>query len=44
MTFAAHIGNAYWNVKTREKVYTICGKEFGSVEGKRAIIARMLYG
>jgi len=41
---AVDVGNAYLNSKMREKVYTICGKEFGSYEGKRAIIVCALYG
>jgi Reverse transcriptase (RNA-dependent DNA polymerase) len=42
---AADIGNAYLNARTREKVYIICGKEFGDDNvGKKAIIVRALYG
>jgi hypothetical protein len=38
---AADIGNAYLNARTREKVYIICGREFGDDNvGKRAIIVR----
>ena len=39
------IGNAYLNAKTKEKVYVICGKEFGpEYEGRAALIVRALYG
>ena len=38
------IGNAYLNVQTSEKVYTITGDEFGSLMGRVAIIVRALYG
>ena len=41
---AADVGNAYLNASCREKVYCIAGPEFGSDEGKTAIIIRALYG
>jgi Reverse transcriptase (RNA-dependent DNA polymerase) len=41
---AADIGNAYLNAPCCECVYTKCGKEFGSDEGKYAIIMQALYG
>jgi hypothetical protein len=41
---AADIGNAYLNATTREKVYAIAGKEFGSRAGEPVIIVRALYG
>jgi hypothetical protein len=41
---AADIGNAYLNASTREKVYAIAGKEFGSRAGEPVIIVRALYG
>ncbi|MGH3054233.1 MAG: reverse transcriptase domain-containing protein, partial [Gaiellaceae bacterium] len=41
---AADIGNAYLNAKTREKVYTTAGKEFGSKQGQPVLIVRALYG
>ena len=41
---AADVGNAYLNAPCREKVYCIAGPEFGSDEGKTAIIIRALYG
>jgi hypothetical protein len=41
---AADIGNAYLNAPCREKVYCMCGPEFGPNEGKTALIVRALYG
>ena len=42
---AADIGNAYLNARTKEKVYIICGKEFGDeYVGRKAVIVRALYG
>ena len=38
------IGNAYLNAPCREKVFTVCGAEFGSDRGKYAKIVRALYG
>jgi hypothetical protein len=39
------IGNAYLQAKTKEKVHTICGPEFGhALQGQFAIICRALYG
>ena len=38
------IGNAYLNAPCREKVFTVCGPEFGSDQGKYAVIVRALYG
>ena len=40
----ADIGNAYINAMTKEKVYTIAGKEFGDHAGQTIIITRALYG
>jgi hypothetical protein len=40
----ADVQNAYINAKTEERVYTIAGPEFGSNEGRPAIIVRALYG
>lgn len=40
----ADIQNAYINARTGEKVYTTAGPEFGSNEGRPAIIVRALYG
>ena len=40
---ACDIGNAYLNAECREKVYTTCGPEFGSYEGRKALIVRALY-
>ncbi len=41
---AADIENTYLNAKCKEKVHTVCGPEFGTMKGKRARIARALYG
>jgi len=41
---AADVQNAYLTAPTSEKVWTICGQEFGPDAGKRAIIVRALYG
>jgi hypothetical protein len=42
---AGDIGNAYLNAETQEKVYVICGKEFGpELEGRIAIVKKGLYG
>ena len=38
------IGNAFIQAKTKEKVYTRCGPEFGEREGAIALLARALYG
>ena len=40
----ADIGNAYLNAKTKEKIWTVAGKEFGAEEGQIMIIERALYG
>ena len=41
---AADVQNAYLNAPTKEKIYTIAGKEFGSNAGRPAILIRALYG
>ncbi|KAG7370183.1 reverse transcriptase RNA-dependent DNA polymerase [Nitzschia inconspicua] len=41
---AADVQNAYLTAPTTEKIWTICGPEFGPDEGKKAIIVRALYG
>jgi hypothetical protein len=41
---AGDVQNAYINVKTAEKVYTIAGPEFGSDQQRPAVIVRALYG
>lgn len=42
---AGDIGNAYLNAETEEKVYVVCGKEFGpELEGRLAIVRKGLYG
>jgi hypothetical protein len=38
------IGNAYLQAKTKERVYTIAGPEFGELQGQKVIIVRALYG
>jgi hypothetical protein len=40
----ADVQNACINAKTEEKVYTIAGPEFGSNQGRPAVIIRALYG
>ena len=42
--FACDIGNAYLNVKFREKLWTESGTDFGTEKGMVMIIARALYG
>ena len=42
---AGDIGNAYLNAPCSEKIFTICGPEFGSEhQGRVAVIVRALYG
>jgi len=42
---AGDVGNAYLNAETKEKVYVVCGKEFGpELEGRLAIVRKGLYG
>ena len=42
---SADIGNAYLNARTTEKLYIICGPEFGDLYiGRIAVIVRALYG
>ncbi len=39
------VGNAYLNGRTKEKVYTILGAEYGpELEGRIAIIVKSYYG
>ena len=38
------IGNAYLHAKTSEKVYSVCGPEFGEFKGCYVRIVRALYG
>jgi hypothetical protein len=40
----ADVQNVYINAETNEKVYTTAGPEFGSNEGRSAVIIRALYG
>ena len=42
---ATDVGNAYLHGKTKEKIYTVAGDEFGPAsKGKRIIIRKALYG
>ena len=38
------IQNAYLTAPATEKVWTVCGPEFGADEGRKALIVRSLYG
>lgn len=40
----ADILNAYLTAPTTQKLYTVCGREFGSDYKKKAVITRALYG
>jgi hypothetical protein len=40
----ADMGGAYLNAKSTEKLFTVCGPEFGEFAGRRAIIRRAFYG
>jgi len=42
--WAADIGNAYLEAKTKEKVYIIAGPEFGPLQGHTLVIYKALYG
>ena len=42
--WATDIGNAYLEVRTKEKVYIIAGGNFGDKEGHIMIIHKVLYG
>ena len=42
--WAADVLNAFIQAPTKEKIWTILGKEFGPDEGKKAVIVRALYG
>ena len=41
---AGDIMNAYLQAPVAERIYTICGPEFGADQGKPVIIVRALYG
>jgi hypothetical protein len=41
---AADVQSAYINAPTKENVYTVAGKEFGSNAGRPVLIVRALYG
>ena len=40
----ADVANAFLQVPVLEKIWTICGPEFGPDEGRKAILVRALYG
>jgi hypothetical protein len=42
--WGADVGNAYLEVKTKEKVYIIGGPEFGPLEGHTLLVDKALYG
>ncbi|GKY94554.1 hypothetical protein MPSEU_000421100 [Mayamaea pseudoterrestris] len=42
--WAADVGNAYLEAKTKEKVYIVAGPEFGELEGHTLTIVKALYG
>jgi Reverse transcriptase (RNA-dependent DNA polymerase) len=42
--WGAHVGNAYLEATTKERVYIIGGPEFGSLEGHMHLIHKALYG
>ena len=41
---SADIENAYLTAPTSQKIWTTCGREFGSDFKKRAVVTRALYG
>lgn len=41
---AADIGNAYLHAPAREKIFIVCGPEFGPFQGRKARIVKALYG
>ena len=41
---SADIQNAYLTAPTSQKLWTTCGREFGSDFKKRAVVTRGLYG
>ena len=43
-TWGSDVGNAYFEALTKEKVFSIAGKEFGEVAGHILIIQKALYG
>ena len=42
--WGAHIGNAYLEAKTKEKLYVVAGPEFEELEGHILVIYKALYG
>ena len=42
--YAADVGNAYLEAKTKEKVYFVAGDGFGDLQGHTLIIFKALYG
>jgi hypothetical protein len=41
---AADIGNVYLHAKTKEKLHTVLGEEYGTLEGKVLVFNKGLYG
>jgi hypothetical protein len=41
---SAHIGNAYLEAYTKEKIYCVAGPEFGELAGHTLLIVKALYG
>ena len=41
---AGDVMNAYMTAPCSEKIWTVLGKQFGTDQGKKAIIVRALYG
>jgi hypothetical protein len=41
---AADVGSAYIQAYTNEKVFVIAGPEFGSLQGRRMLVVKALYG
>jgi len=42
--YAADVGNAYLEAKTKEKVYFVAGDGFGDLQGHTLVIVKALYG
>ena len=42
--YAADIGNAYLEAKTKEKLYFVAGSKFGELAGHTLVINKALYG
>ena len=39
-----HVGNAYLEVETQEKLFIIAGHKFGELEGHVLLVQKALYG